>query len=188
MQRKEVIDRESISAFMLSLNTMLSVKQIKLEKLADKEMERQITNTCGSFHKASMAYVWKIRRMPSGDYSMSRQLVNKYMARKWIVARLQKQQSLGLSLNIKWRTELCTMFFTTGKCTNAVCSFAHSLDDLQEVMHHVNYRKEKCVPFHEYGDCKYGHHCRFLHRRNDEPFLNVSFTAREFIASAMLDI
>ena len=185
---REVVDRESVSVFMQSLSGMLSVKQIKLEKLADAEMEHHIMHTCGAFHKGTMAHIWKIRRLPDGNYSMSRQLVNKAMARSWLVAKLRKQQSLGLALNVKWRTELCGMFFSTGVCSYRLCNFAHALEDLQEVLHHINHKKDKCKLFHETGDCIYGHRCHYLHHANTGMFLNTVFTADEYVAVALKDV
>ena len=106
---------------------------------------------------------------------MDQDLFLKYieLSKKYI--NLKKQLEDKNNTSIKYKTELCKKFQSTGFCPYGnKCQFAHGKEELISKFHGVNYKKEKCKSFYQKGYCPYGNRCNFQH--DERKFTDVNFS------------
>eukprot|EP00026_Physarum_polycephalum_P006418 Phypoly_transcript_06460.p1 GENE.Phypoly_transcript_06460~~Phypoly_transcript_06460.p1 ORF type:complete len:279 (+),score=52.69 Phypoly_transcript_06460:613-1449(+) len=83
-----------------------------------------------------------------------------------------------LSVQNRYKTELCKSFTETGTCRYGVkCQFAHGKEEIRSILRHPKYKTEICKTFHTSGTCPYGIRCRFIHTRSKEESLSVQKVA-----------
>jgi len=78
-------------------------------------------------------------------------------------------------LDLKYKTEICKKFQSTGKCPyDDKCRFAHGEQELIMKPKGKNYKKIPCKSFFEKGYCPYGSRCNFRHNEKDFSEINYS--------------
>lgn len=87
-----------------------------------------------------------------------------------------KQIEDELSIQNRYKTELCKSFNETGVCRYGTkCQFAHGKEEVRPILRHPKYKTETCKTFHTTGTCPYGIRCRFIHTKSkEETLMNTS--------------
>lgn len=174
------------SLFSQKLGAKMSNESFIAELVRD-EMKMQIHTPCGAFHKSDDAFIWSIRALPRGTYIITKVMVTREMATTWMRRKIYLQLQAGAPPNIQWRTELCTVKYMGKVCSAAECEFAHSLDELQEVLRHKNYKRNLCQNYHFNYRCRYSNRCRYRHVMDPDLFVDKEFTPSEFLNAIKVD-
>jgi hypothetical protein len=158
-----------------------------ISELVKEDMKLHIHTPCGAFHKSDEAFIWSMTALANGMFTMGKLSVTKEKTVTWMKNKIRAQLLIGAPLSIRWRTELCTHKYMGKPCLIKDCEFAHSLDELQEVIRHKNYKHNPCQSYHANYRCKYSNRCHYLHIMNPDSFVDIEFSPSEYLNAIKVD-
>ncbi len=144
----------------------------KAEKEISNIFKNNSENADSLFNNSSIAYIWRIlRSVKSNKYYVTRTPINRHDYEKWF----EKNRNNS-------KTELCyAHFFLPNGCVYESCQFAHKLEELREIVHHINFKALPCKMFQKNGTCKYGRRCHYVHNIDYFYLLQNEFTLQEYL-------
>ena len=101
----------------------------------------------------------------SDDQQSSENINSRNKLRQKEQSNLLNGSKYSESFKVKYKTEMCKNWETTGHCEfEDSCSFAHGCDELkQKTDVPKNYKTKLCKRYHKEMYCPYGARCQFLH-------------------------
>ena len=113
------------------------------EKTHAQNTALELIETSSIFSNNSQhAAVWGIKKLSNGNYTLTKQLLSVYQLHDWVYEKVLKN---GINRTICYKTELCEAHFSDMTCTMQDCEFAHSIDELQEVLRHKKHKSQLCM-------------------------------------------